>query len=98
MSLVANDEVVALWRRVKPRLRDLGGSLGPSLNEEQRHEFDEYLDANELGIALEMLAYWLSENETPIRDESRSMMLESAREMGIESQVADPLQYCPRAQ
>lgn len=91
------DERAALWSAVEPRLRALGLTLSTVLTEDQRRWYEEFLDANELGVALEMLADWLSEEETPIRGEDRIEMLALGRLMGNESRVASPLRLCPAA-
>jgi hypothetical protein len=94
---VPSEELVALWKRVEPRLRRLGESLDQALTDEQQRWYEEFLDANEFGLALEMLADWLSEEETPVRDPDRTEMLALAREMGNEARVAGPLRLCPPA-
>ena len=39
-------------------------------------------------------ADWLSEDETPIRDEDRTEMVDFARTMGNKDRVAGPLRLC----
>jgi hypothetical protein len=85
------------WREVEPRLRALGVGLSANLTEDQRRWYAEFVDANELGLALEMLADWLSAAETPIRDTDRTEMLALARSMGNEQRVERPMRLCPPA-
>jgi hypothetical protein len=94
-SWVPSDELVALWRRVEPRLRALGDALGDALTDQQHRWYEEFIQANEFGVALEMLADWLSEDERPLRDEDRAEMLSLAREMGNEGRIASALILCP---
>jgi predicted Zn-dependent peptidase len=90
-----SDDHRRLWAEVERRLRALGLRLAGSLSEDQTKWYGEFLDANELGLALEMLADWLSERETPIREADRTEMLALGRAMGNEQRVEDPLRLCP---
>jgi len=93
-----DERLIAPWRQVEPRLRALGDGLSASLAPEEREWFREFLDANELGLALEMLADWLSEDETPITDADRAEMLDLGEAMGNKARVASPLRLCPPAE
>ena len=53
------------------RLRGLVILLGERLSADQARFADELVDASEFGVALETLAGWLSEEETPIPDDVR---------------------------
>lgn len=75
----------------------LGEAQSGGLNDEQRRWYAEFLDANELGLALEMLADWLGEAARPVSDGDRVEMMALAEEMGNEPRVASPLSLCPRA-
>jgi hypothetical protein len=90
-----SDENRAIWREVEPRLLALGTTLEPNLTEDQRQWYAEWLAANELGLALEMLADWLCEGEIPVRAVDRTEMLALAHLMGIEERIARQLAQCP---
>ena len=57
----------------------------------------EYLDANELGLALEMITDWLSEDSHTITAAERDTMLGLVDEMGMDDRVARALALCPIA-
>jgi hypothetical protein len=73
---------------IEHRLRALGEALSSNLTDEQRRPYAEFLDANELVLALEMLADWLSEDETPILGQDMTEMVDLARAMGNEEQFS----------
>ena len=60
------------YAELERRLTALGESVSDRLNDEQRRWFAEYLDAGEYGLALEMVADWLSEEERPITAAERA--------------------------
>lgn len=64
---------------IEQRLRTLGSLLALDVNEEQRKWYVEFLDAAEWGVALEMLADWLSETERPLANEPRAETVDLAR-------------------
>ena len=55
----------------------------------------EFLEHNELGLALEMMADALSEDEAAIADDERADMLGLVQRMGMTDHVERPLAYCP---
>ena len=77
------------------RLAALGELLSDRLNDEQRGWVAEFLAAGEYGIALEMLADWLSEDERPISATERAEAETLARAMGNVERVMGPLSLCP---
>ncbi len=80
---------------LESRLAALGARLEDLLTSEQQGWFAEFLGAGEYGLALEMLADWLSEDETPLPAEARTEALNLASEMGIQERVAGALALCP---
>lgn len=85
------------YAELESRLAALGAQVRRLLNADQQGWFDEFLAAGEYGVALEMLADWLSEDETPIPPTSRSEARALAEAMGIEPRVMGPLSLCPDA-
>jgi hypothetical protein len=82
---------------LEPRLSELGSRLGDLLTDQRRGWYAEFLEVGEYGLALEMLADWLSEKEVPIPDGARTEALALASEMGIHERVAGGLSLCPPA-
>ncbi|MBC6449992.1 MafI family immunity protein [Actinokineospora xionganensis] len=58
----------------------------------------EFLDANELGLALEQIADALSEHERPITPDERADMLALADRMQMDDRVFRALTICPDAE
>jgi hypothetical protein len=56
----------------------------------------EFLDANELGLALEHLADALSEDDQPLTADKRADMLVLADRMQMDGRVARALATCPK--
>ena len=56
----------------------------------------EFIDANELGLALEQLADVLSEDEQPLSAEERADMLALADRMQMGDRVPRALEFCPK--
>jgi hypothetical protein len=79
----------------KDRVRTLGIRLAPWLSVEQRVWFDEFLVAGELGLALEMLADWLSEESLPVNRQSREEFEHLSTHLGNHDRVMSPLAACP---
>ncbi len=77
------------------RLRGLIILLAGRLTLDQARSADELIDAFEFGVALEMLADWLSENETSIPDEVRRDFERLSVQMGNVERVMRPLDVCP---
>lgn len=80
---------------LEPRLSELGSRVGDLLTDERRGWYAEFLEVGEYGLALEMLADWLSEEEAPIPDGARTEALALASAMGIHERVAGALSLCP---
>lgn len=55
----------------------------------------EFIDANELGLALEQLADVLSEDEKPISVDERADMLALVARMQMGDRVSHALSFCP---
>jgi hypothetical protein len=55
----------------------------------------EFIDANELGLALEQMADVLSEEEHPLTPDERADMLRLAELMQMGERVARALAFCP---
>jgi hypothetical protein len=77
------------------RLRGLVILLAERLTSDQARVADELIDASEFGVALEMLADWLSENETPIPDDVRHDFERLSSQMGNVDGVMRALGLCP---
>ena len=77
------------------RLRGLIILLAGRLTLDEARSADELIDASEFGVALEMLAAWLSENETPIPDGVRGDFERLSVQMGNVERVMRPLDLCP---
>jgi len=56
----------------------------------------EFIDANELGIALEQIADVLSENEQPLAAGERADMLALVDRMQMGDRVPRALSFCPQ--
>ena len=79
------------------RLRGLVILLDEQLTSDQARSADELVDASEFGIALEMLADWLSEDATPIPDDVRRDSERLSSQMGNGERVMGALSHCPTA-
>jgi hypothetical protein len=77
------------------RLRGLIILLGAGLTLDQARSADELIDASEFGAALERLADWLSENETPIQDGVRRDFERLSVQVGNAERVMRLLDLCP---
>jgi hypothetical protein len=55
----------------------------------------EFIDANELGLALEQMADVLSQDEQPLAAEERQRMLALVRTMQMNDRVPHALTLCP---
>jgi hypothetical protein len=77
------------------RLRGLIILLDESLTGEQQRFADELVDASEFGVALESLASWLSDNETPIPEDVRRDFERLSSQLGIVDSVMGKLSVCP---
>ena len=77
------------------RLRGLVILLDDRLTLDQARSADELIDASEFGTVLEVLAGWLSENETPMPDGVRRDFDRLSTQIGNVEQVMPPLDRCP---
>lgn len=55
----------------------------------------EFIDANELGLALEQIADVLAEDELPLTADERADMLALAAQMQMSDRVPRALAFCP---
>jgi hypothetical protein len=55
----------------------------------------EFIDAGELGLALEQIADVLSEDELPISSTERSDLLDLNARMQMDDRVPGALRFCP---
>ena len=78
------------------RIRGLTIMLDEHLTSEQIRSVDELVDASDFGPALEALADWLSQNETPIPDEDRQDFERLSTQIGNSERVMGTLSRCPR--
>jgi len=83
------------YERIRGRLLALVIELGDRLTPDEQNWAHEYVDANELGLVLEMIADWLSEDLRPITAAEQEMMLDLVEEMGMGGRVARALDLCP---
>jgi hypothetical protein len=77
------------------RLRGVIILLAERLSSDQARFGDELIDASEFGVALETLADWLAEIETPIPDGVRRDFERLSVQMGNVECVMRPLDVCP---
>lgn len=91
---MSNDQV-SNHEQISGQLLALVIDLGGRLTAQQQTWAHEYLDANELGLALEMIADWLSEDSRPITRLERDVMLALADQMTMGDRVARALELCP---
>jgi hypothetical protein len=83
------------YEEIAGRLRGLLIRLGDRLASKDQSWIVEFVDANELGLALEQMADALSEDEQPLAVDERTDMLALADEMGLGDRVSRALDYCP---
>jgi hypothetical protein len=83
------------YAELERRLTRLGEALADRLTAEQRSWLAEFLDAGEYGLALEMLADWLSESLRPVLANERIEAELLASAMGNRARVMEPLALCP---
>jgi DNA-binding transcriptional MerR regulator len=55
----------------------------------------EFIDGNELGLALEQIADVLSEDQQPVSQDERADMLALAERMQMNDRVSRALAFCP---
>lgn len=83
------------YEEIAGRLRGLLIRLDDRVGRRDQAIVAEYIDANELGLALDQLAYALSEDGRGLVVDERSDMLALAEAMGIESRISSALRSCP---
>jgi len=69
--------------------------LDDRLPRQDRTWIAEFIDANELGLALDQMAGALAEDDQAVSPEERSDMLALAERMEMGDQVSRALAFCP---
>lgn len=90
-----NHDRASFYEQTRGQLFALVIDLDDRLTRQQQTWAHEFLDANELGLALEMIADWLSEDLQPITRSERRAMLALVDEMSMDDSVARTLDLCP---
>ena len=83
------------YEEIAGRLRGLLIRLDDRLSRQDQTWVAEFIDANELGLALEQMADALSEDDQPVSPEERSDMLALAERMQMDDRVSRALTFCP---
>jgi hypothetical protein len=86
---------IAYYEEIAGRLRGLLIRLSDRLSDKDRLLIAEFIDANELGLALEQMADVLSEDEQPLAPDERSDMLALVERMQMDDRVPRALTLCP---
>lgn len=89
------ESAVRIYEEIAGVLRSLGIRFADRLSIADLRIADEYIDANELGLALEHLADQLCEYHLPVSPDERVDMLALAERMEIKERVAGCLELCP---
>lgn len=71
------------WQQIQQRLRDLYEQFSNNFDDAQRRLFLEYLEANELGLAYELLCDALSESQERIAPD----IFRVIRDVGLEMEI-----------
>jgi hypothetical protein len=77
------------------RLRGLVILLDGKISPDQSRRVDKLIDESGFGVALEMLADWLAEHETPLPEDLCRDFDRLATQMGNHDRVMDPIRLCP---
>ncbi len=85
----------AYYEEIAGKLRALLIVLSDRLPEKDVRLIGEFIDANELGLALEQIADVLSEDEHPLSATERMNMLALVDRMGMDQRVPQALAFCP---
>jgi flagellar biosynthesis protein FliR len=85
----------AEYEEIAGRLRGLLIRLDDRLSATDVTLVAEFIDANELGLALEQMADVLSEDEQPVTAAERVDMLDLVIRMEMDGRVAGALEFCP---
>jgi len=85
----------AYYEDVAGRLRGLLVRLEDRLLRKDVTLIAEFVDANELGLALEQMADSLSEDEQPLSADERADLLALVERMQMGDRVPNALTFCP---
>lgn len=85
----------AYYEEIAGIVRGLTIRLSDRLSEQDLIVITEYLDVNELGLALEQIADVLCEDEQPVTADERADMLTLADRMQLDDRVSRTLALCP---
>lgn len=85
----------AYYEEIAGLLHGLLIRLDDRLPKRQATLVAEFIDANELGLALEQMADVLSEDEQPLSTDERADMLALAARMQMGDRVPQALELCP---
>lgn len=85
----------AYFEEIAGRLRGLLIRLSDRLSDKDLVLIAEFIDANELGLALEQMADALSEDKQPLSPDERAEMLALVEQMHMGGRVPRALSFCP---
>ncbi len=85
----------AYYDEITSTLRSLLIRLSDRLPREDQVLISEFIEANELGLALEQMADVLSEDDLPISSQDRADMLGLAERMQMDDRVPRALAFRP---
>jgi hypothetical protein len=85
----------AYYEEIAGDLHGLLVRLGDRLPGEDITLIVEYIDADELGLALEQMADVLSEDQEPLTSNERADILRLVERMQMGDRVPKALQFCP---
>jgi hypothetical protein len=83
---------------LKERLTEFGAAVADRLTDDQQEWLSEFIRVGEYGVALEMIADWLSEDAAPMSPAERTEAELLANRLGNLDRVMGPLALCPDAQ
>jgi hypothetical protein len=83
------------YEEIAGRLRDLLIRLSDRLSDKDLVLIAEFIDANEVGLALEQMADVLAEDQQPLLPDERADILALAERMQIDDRVPRALVFCP---
>ena len=76
-------------------LHGLAIRLSDRISADELAMVTEFVDANELGLALESLADFLAEDDRPVTADERADMLALGDRMEMDGRVSRALAFCP---